>query len=90
MPRDITENTFELGDQGTLKYNDLAILDEAMLEFAAEGKVYPMMNRMVVRYNDPSIAADRVAEKYQDAALASSVRAKIMEGGNWVPFDLGF
>ena len=90
VPRDIKENTFELGDQGTLKYNDLAILDEAMLEFAAEGKVYPMMNRMVVRYNDPSIAADRVAEKYQDAALASSVRAKIMEGGNWVPFDLGF
>lgn len=90
VARPIKDNTFELGDMGTFKFNDLAILDEAMLEFAAEGKVYPMMNRMVVRYNDPAIAADRVAEKYEDVALGSSVHAKIMDGAYWVPFDLGF
>ena len=88
VPRTIKDNTFELGELGTFKFNDLALLDEAMLEFAAEGKVYPMMNRMAVRYNDVSIVADRVSAKYQDQALASSVRAKIMEGANWVPFDL--
>ena len=83
-------NTFELGEQGTLRFNDLALLDEAMLEFAAEGKVYPMMNRLVVRYNDPSIAADRVSGKYDDEALAAAVRGKIMQGAYFVPFDLGF
>lgn len=90
VARDIKDNTHELGEQGTFKFNDLSLLDEAMLEFAAEGKVYPMMNRMVVRYNDPSIAADRVCGKYENEALAASVRSKIMEGAYWVPFDLGF
>ena len=88
VPRDIKENTHELGEQGTMKYNDMQMLDEAMIEFAAEGKVYPMMNRMAVRYSDLSIIADRVCGKYENQALAASVRAKIMEGGNWVPFDL--
>ena len=90
VPRAVKVNTFELGEQGTLRFNDLALLDEAMLEFAAEGKVYPMMNRLVVRYNDPSIAADRVSGKYDDEALAAAVRGKIMQGAYFVPFDLGF
>ena len=74
----------------TYRYNDLALLDESMLEFAAEGKVYPMMNRMAVRYNDPAVVADRVCGKYQNEALAASVRAKIMQGDYFVPFDLQF
>ncbi len=90
VPRTIMENTHELGEAGTLKFNDLQLLDEAMLEFAAEGKVYPMMNRMAVRYNDASIVADRVCGKYQNPSMAASVRAKIMEGANWVPYDLQF
>ena len=61
-----------------------------MLEFAAEGKVYPMMNRMAVRYNDASIVADRVCGKYQNPSLAATVRSRIMEGAYWVPFDLQF
>ena len=88
VPRDIKENTHELGELGTLKYNDMQLLDEAMLEFAAEGKVYPMMNRMAVRYSDLSIVADRVCGKYENQALAANVRSKIMEGGNWVPFHV--
>ena len=66
----------------------MQLLDEAMLEFAAEGKVYPMMNRMAVRYSDLSIVADRVCGKYENQALAANVRSKIMEGGNWVPFHV--
>ena len=87
--RAIKDNIFELGEQGTLKFNDLALLDESMLEFAGEGKVYPMMNRMAVRYNDPSIVADRVCAKYTDEVLASTVHSRIMAGGYWVPFNLG-
>ena len=86
--RAIKDNIFELGEQGTLKFNDMALLNESMLEFAGEGKVYPMMNRMAVRYNDPSIVADRVCAKYTDEALSATVRSRIMEGGYWVPFDL--
>jgi hypothetical protein len=87
--RAIKDNIFELGEQGTLKFNDMALLDESMLEVAGEGKVYPMMNRMAVRYKDPSIVADRVCQKYTNEALAATVRARIMDGGYWVPFDLG-
>ena len=54
--------------------NDEAILDEMMLEFPAEGKIYPTMIRMARRYNDPSIIADRVCPKYADP---EAIRAKI-------------
>ncbi len=90
VARTVMDNTHELGETGTMKFNDLALLDESMLEFTAEGKVYPMMNRMAVRYNDLSIVADRVCGKYENEVLAASVRSKIMAGDNWVPFDLQF
>jgi hypothetical protein len=86
--RSLKDNIFELGETASLKHNDLALLDESMLEFAGEGKVYPMMNRLAVRYNDPAIIADRVCQKYTDDGLAATVRARIMDGGYWVPFDL--
>lgn len=87
-PRSLKDNIIELGETASLKVNDMALLDESMLEFAGEGKVYPMMNRMAVRYNDPAIVANRVKAKYTDAALAATVSARIMEGGYWVPFKL--
>lgn len=87
-PRTLKDNIIELGETASLKVNDMALLDESMLEFAGEGKVYPMMNRMAVRYNDPAIVANRVKAKYTDAALAATVSARIMEGGYWVPFKL--
>lgn len=68
------------------KYNDQAIADEYMLEFATEGKTYPALIRIAKRWNDFSIVADRVAPKY--GARASEIHAKIMAGGYWVPWDL--
>lgn len=88
--RDVKTDIRELGREATYKYNDLAILDEAMLEFACEGKTYPMMNRMAVRYNDLGIVADRVCPKYEAAGKSGEIRAKIESGGNWVPYDLGY
>lgn len=88
--RPIKDNIHDLGETATLRFNDQALLDEAMLEFAGEGKVYPMMCRLAVRYNDPSIVADRVCPKYTDESLATIVRSRIMDGGYWVPFNLNF
>jgi hypothetical protein len=85
--RTLKDNILQLGERGTLRFNDEALLDEAMIEFAGEGKVYPMMNRLAVRYADPSIVADRVCPKYTDG-LAATVRSRIMEGAYWVPFKL--
>ncbi len=87
--RPLKDNIVELGESGTYKFNDMAILNEVMIEFAAEGKVYPWMNRMAVRYNDPSIIADRVCPKYEAVGKDADIRAKIMAGGYWVPYDLG-
>lgn len=86
--RPIKSDIYELGEKMTIEYNDMAILNETMLEFACEGKVYPAMNRMAMRYNDPSIVADRVCPKYEASGKASEIRSKIQEGGYWVPFDL--
>ncbi len=86
IPRTISDSRL---NPNTLRINDMAILDESMLEFAAEGKVYPMMNRMAVRYNDPKIIADRVCPKYEAVGKDAEIRAKIMAGGFWVPYDLG-
>ena len=87
--RPLKDNIVELGESGTYKFNDMAILNEVMIEFAAEGKVYPWMNRMAVRYNDPSIIADRVCPKYEAVGKDADIRAKIMAGGYWVPYNLG-
>ncbi|MBQ8064101.1 MAG: hypothetical protein IJ144_05080 [Prevotella sp.] len=73
----------------TYRINDMAMLDEVILEFAGEGKVYPWMNRMAVRYNDPRIIADRVCPKYEAVGTDGEIRAKIMAGGYWVPYNLG-
>ena len=86
--RPVKMSILELGERETFKFNDLAILDEAMLEFACEGKAYPMMNRMAVRYGDNSIIADRVCPKYEATGKAGEIRSKILAGGNWIPYDL--
>ena len=86
--RPVKMSILELGERETFKFNDLAILDETMLEFACEGKAYPMMNRMAVRYGDNSIIADRVCPKYEAAGKAGEIRSKILAGGNWIPYDL--
>ncbi|MDE6370443.1 MAG: hypothetical protein K2K92_03025, partial [Duncaniella sp.] len=75
-------------EHDAFKFNDLQMLDECMMEFICEGKIYPMMNRMAVRYGDLSIVADRVCPKYAETGKEDEIRAKIMAGGNWVKYDL--
>ena len=67
------------------KQNDLAILDEMMLEFPAEGKNYSAMIRVAKRYNDYNIIADRVTPKYTNA---EEIKAKILDGGYFIKWDL--
>ena len=64
---------FNLGNReftrGDARANDEAILDEMMLEFPAEGKIYPTMIRMARRYNDP-ITEIRVYVSFQILTIA--------------------
>jgi starch-binding outer membrane protein, SusD/RagB family len=68
------------------KFNDKAIMDEMMLEFPCEGKIYPSLIRVAKRWNDYNIVADRVCPKYGDKA--EEIRAKILAGRYFVPWDL--
>lgn len=68
-----------------IKENDMAILDEMLLEFAAEGKIYPAMIRVALRHGDPDIIADRVCEKYPNA---EEIRSKIRSGGYFIKWNL--
>ncbi len=47
-----------------------------------------MMNLMALRYGDLNIIADRVAPKYESAGKDGEIRGKILDGGNWVHYDL--
>ncbi len=79
---------FQLGDRAfsdNIKVNDLAILDEMMLEFPCEGRIYPAMIRIAKRYNDYNIIADRVCPKYENG---EEIRSKILNGGYFVPWNL--
>jgi hypothetical protein len=82
-----TDEGYELTEEERIKIYDLALLDEMLLEYAAEGRAYGMMVRMAKRYNDWSIVADRVVPKYP-VSMQESIRAKIMAGGYFVDYDL--
>ncbi len=85
----ILKNIAQLGSRkATERHNDELILNEIMMEFACEGKTYPAMNRMAVRYGDPSIITSRVCRKYEGTGHEADVRAKIMAGGYWVPYEM--
>ena len=86
--RDMKVEVLSADVPAAMRHNDLQVLDETILEFACEGKVYPTMNRMAVRYNDPSIVADRVCPKYEATGRAEAIRAKIMDGGYWVNYQI--
>jgi len=73
--------------QADMKYNDLAIMDEMLLEFPCEGKIYPALIRVAKRWNDYGIVADRVTPKYE-AADSATIRTKILDGGYFVPWNL--
>lgn len=85
----ILKNIAQLGSRkATERHNDELILNEIMMEFACEGKTYPAMNRMAVRYGDPTIITSRVCRKYEGTGHEAGVRAKIMAGGYWVPYEM--
>ncbi len=69
--------------------NDEEILKEMMLEMACEGKVYPAMIRMAKRYNDNSIMAKYISEKYEKTGNAGEIRSKIMKGDYFIKWNLG-
>lgn len=74
----------ESAEEAKMK-NDLALLDEMLLEFAAEGRTYPAMIRIAKRYNDYNIIADRVCPKYTNP---EEIRTKILNGGYFVKWNL--
>jgi hypothetical protein len=62
-------------------------MDEMLLEFPCEGKIYPALIRVAKRWNDYGIVADRVTPKYE-AADSATIRTKILDGGYFVPWNL--
>ena len=86
MITDISESN--VSDAEAVKANDMQILDESLLEFACEGRTYAFMNRMALRYGDLSIVADRVAPKYAESGKDQIVRSRILEGANYVHYDI--
>lgn len=79
-----------LSDEDKIKkHNDIELVKEAFLEFPCEGKTYPLMIRVAKRWNDYSFIADFVGQKYEaDPAKQAEVKAKIMNGAYFVPWDL--
>ncbi len=75
---------FDATDPEVKKKNDLAMMDEMLLEFPCEGKIYPALIRVAKRYNDYSIIADRVCPKYADP---EAIRTKILAGGYFIKWD---
>lgn len=73
------------------KFNDLAIMDEMLLEFPCEGKIYPALIRVAKRWNDYNVVADRVVGKYGDRAeeVRSIINSEVNGvQGCFVPWDL--
>ncbi|MGE4587789.1 MAG: hypothetical protein AB7D05_10650, partial [Mangrovibacterium sp.] len=83
-----TDEGYDLTEEERIKEYDLALLDEMLLEYAAEGRSYGMMIRMARRYNDWSIIADRVCPKYP-LGKRETVRSAILGDGYFVDWDLG-
>ena len=71
-----------------IKSNDEELLKEMMLEMACEGKVYPAMIRMAKRYNDNSIMAKYICEKYEGKGNVAAIREKIMNGDYFIKWNL--
>ena len=76
-------------DDKIKKHNDVELVKEAFLEFPCEGKTYPLMIRVAKRWNDYSLIADFVGQKYaNDLAKQAEVKTKILNGAYFVPWDL--
>jgi len=82
-----TDRNYNLSEEERIKTYDLALLDEALLEYCGEGKSYSMMVRMAEKYHDPSIVSNRVCPKYP-AGKQAQIRSAIESGGYWVSWEL--
>lgn len=69
-----------------IKANDMAILNEMLIDQACEGRTLPAMIRMARRYNDYNIIADRVCPKY--GVDSTAIRSKILDGGYFINWKL--
>ncbi|WP_282124536.1 RagB/SusD family nutrient uptake outer membrane protein [Algibacter mikhailovii] len=67
------------------------IMNEAALELAFEGSRWEDLLRFSMRQNDPSIIANAVSRKFENAGnigLAAEIRIKLMNPENWfLPID---
>jgi hypothetical protein len=80
--------TIPASADSTLPVED-ALINEAALELAYEGKRWPDLVRIALRRNDPSFLADKIYNKLlaENNPQASAVRAKLMNKDNWwLPF----
>jgi hypothetical protein len=74
-------------------YNDSLLANEYVLEFPAEGRVYPTLIRLARRHHNLGFITDRVLPKYEESGKAQQVKAAIestINGvpGYFVPWDL--
>ncbi|MDR2130644.1 MAG: RagB/SusD family nutrient uptake outer membrane protein [Odoribacteraceae bacterium] len=78
-----------VSDEEKIRAYDEAILNEILLEFPCEGKVYPAMIRFARRYGNDyaTFVADRVVPKYP-ASMQADIRAKILAGEYFVKWEL--
>ena len=77
----------EFDETARIKEYDLLIMDEALAEYAGEGRSYAYVCRMAERYGADAVV-DRIADKYKGTPYYDKVRAAILNGEYWVKWDL--
>lgn len=77
----------EYDEQARIRQYDLLIMDEALAEYAGEGKSYAYLCRMAERYGAEAVV-DRIADKYKTTPYYDQVRQAILSGEYWVKWDL--
>lgn len=77
----------EFNEVERMKEYDLLIMDEALAEYAGEGRSYAYICRMAERYG-AEFVVDRIADKYKGTPYYEKVRSAILNGEYWVKWDL--
>jgi hypothetical protein len=74
-------------EDARMREYDLLIMDEALAEYAGEGRAYAIVCRMAERYGAEAVV-DRIADKYKGGPYYDQVRNAILSGDYWVRWDL--
>lgn len=74
-------------EEARIREYDLLIMDEALSEYAGEGRSYAYVCRMAERYGAAAVV-DRIADKYKGSPYYEKVRSAILAGDYWVKWDL--